>query len=66
VGGVKITFTGGVFNTTNSVSTDASGNYNAGWIPVGSYVISATLSGVTHASSRTINAGVVSTVNFTF
>ncbi len=35
IGGVKITFTGGVFNTTNSVTTDTFGNYNAGWIPVG-------------------------------
>ena len=66
VGGAKITFTGGVFNTTHSVTTDASGNYNAGWIPVGSYVISVTVSGVAHHSSTTISAGVVSTVNFTF
>jgi hypothetical protein len=66
IGGAKITFTRGVFNTTNSVTTDASGNYNAGWIPVGSYVISATVSGVTHNSSTSIYAGVVTDVNFTF
>lgn len=57
--GAKITFTGGVFDTTSSATTDAYGNYNAGWIPVGSYVVSATVSGVTHTSSASINAGVV-------
>jgi PKD repeat protein len=66
IGGAKITFTGGVFNTTNSVTTDANGNYNAGWIPVGSYVISATASGVTKSSSASISAGVTTTVNFKF
>ena len=66
IGGARITFTGGVFNSTSSVITDASGNYNAGWIPVGSYAISATASGVTHTSSTTVSAGVLSTVNFTF
>lgn len=66
IGGATITFTGGVFNTTQSVTTDANGNYNAGWIPVGSYVISATVSGITHTSSTSINAGVVTSVNFTF
>jgi PKD repeat protein len=66
IGGVKITFSGGVLNTTRSVTTDSSGNYNAGWIPVGSYKVSATVSGATHTSSTTISAGVVSTVNLTF
>lgn len=66
IGGVKITLTGGVLNTTKSVPTDGYGKYNAGHIPVGVYVISATVSDATHTSSTTINAGVVSTVNFTF
>jgi len=66
IAGAKITFTGGVFNTARSVFTDAYGNYNAGWIPVGSYVISATVSGVTKTSSTSIHAGVVTAVNFTF
>jgi hypothetical protein len=66
IGGAKITFAGGVFNTTRSVTTDASGNYNAGWIPVGSYAISASVSGVTKNSSTTIYAGVVATANFVF
>ena len=66
IGDAKINLTGGVFNTTRSVTTDAYGNYNAGWIPVGSYVLSATASGITHTSSTTIHAGVVSTVNFAF
>jgi PKD repeat protein len=66
IGGAKITFTGGVFNTTNSVTTDAYGNYDAGWIPIGSYVISASVSGVTHTSSTSIYAGVVTSVNFAF
>lgn len=64
--GAKVTFTGGVFNTTRSVTTDASGNYNAGWIPVGSYVVSAVVSGVTHTSTISISAGAVSNVTFTF
>jgi PKD repeat protein len=66
IGGAKITFTGGVFNTTNSVTTNASGNFNAGWIPVGNYVISATVSGVTHTASASISAGATTNVNFTF
>jgi hypothetical protein len=66
IAAVKITFTGGVFNTTNWVATDASGNYNAGWIPVGSYVVSATVSQVTRTSSISISTGVVTGVNFTF
>jgi len=64
--GVKVTFTGGVFDNTNSMLTDASGNYNAGWIPVGNYVISATVSGVTRSSTTSISAGVATTVNLTF
>ena len=64
--GVKITFAGGIFNTTNSVTTDANGNYYAGWIPVGNYLVSATVSGVTKTSSISIVAGVLDTVNFTF
>jgi PKD repeat protein len=66
IGGVKIIFSGGVFNTTHSVTTDANGNYNAGWIPVGNYKISATVSAVTHTSSASIAAGAVTHVNFTF
>jgi PKD repeat protein len=66
IGGAKITFTGGVFNTTNSVTTDANGNYNAGWIPVGNYVITATVSGASKTSSTSIYAGVVDSVKFTF
>ena len=66
IGGVKVTFRGGVFNTTHSVTADSSGTYNAGWIPVGNYVVSATSSGVTKTSSISISAGVVSKVNFTF
>ena len=66
IGGAKITFKGGVFNTTNSVVTDANGKYNAGWIPVGSYVISSTISGVTHSASASVHAGAATSVNFAF
>jgi hypothetical protein len=66
IGGAKITFTGGVFGTTNSVITDANGHYYAGWIPVGNYVLSAIVSGVTKTSSTSIYAGVVTNVNLTF
>jgi PKD repeat protein len=66
IASAKITFTGGVFNTTRSVTTDAYGNYYAGWIPVGGYAVSATVSGITKTSSTSIVAGVVTSVNFTF
>ncbi len=66
ISGAKITFTGGVFSTTNSVTADSSGNYYAGWIPVGNYVVSAIVSGVAKSTSITISAGVVTNVNFTF
>jgi len=66
IAGVRITFKGGVFNTTNSVTTDTSGNYKAGWIPMGTYVISASVSEVTKTSSTSISAGAVSAVYFTF
>jgi PKD repeat protein len=64
--GVRVTFTGGVFNATNSVVTDASGNYNAGYIPIGKYAVSVTASGVTKTSSASVFAGATSMVNFTF
>ena len=64
--GARVTFTGGVFNTSNSVVTDASGNYNAGYIPIGSYVVSVTTSGVTKTSSVSITSGATTTVNFMF
>jgi hypothetical protein len=63
---VRVTFTGGVFNATNSVVTDASGNYNAGYIPIGKYAVSVTASGVTKTSSASVFAGATSMVNFTF
>ncbi len=66
IGGVKITYSGGVLKTTNSMVTDANGNYNSGWIPVGTYLVSATRSGVTKTSSTSLTAGVVTGVNFMF
>jgi PKD repeat protein len=66
VGGVRITFTGGAFNSTNSVIADASGDYNAGYIPIGNYLVSVTASGVTKTSSVSIASGATTTLNFTF
>jgi hypothetical protein len=66
IAGARVTFTGGVFNTTNAVVTDASGNYNAGYIPIGSYAVSVTASGVTKTSSILVSSGATMTVNFAF
>ena len=66
IAGTKVIFTGGVFNTTNFVLTDASGNYNAGYIPIGNYIVSVTASGATKTSSITISSGATMTVNFAF
>jgi len=66
IAGVRVTFTGGVFNTTNSVVTDASGNYNAGYIPIGNYAVSVTVSGDAKTSSVSISAGTTTALNFTF
>jgi hypothetical protein len=66
IAAVRVTFTGGAFNTTNSVVTDASGNYNAGYIPIGKYALSVTALGVTKTSSVAITSGATTSANFTF
>jgi PKD repeat protein len=66
IAGVRVTFSGGAFNTTNSAVTDASGNYNAGYIPIGNYTVAVTVAGSTKTSSVSITSGATATANFTF
>jgi galactose oxidase-like protein/carboxypeptidase family protein/glyoxal oxidase-like protein/Kelch motif protein len=63
--GTTVTITGGNIATTLNLTTDANGNYNSGWIPIGNYTVTAAKSGyVSQTQSATVSAGVTSTVNF--
>jgi hypothetical protein len=66
VSGASITARGGVIATARTTLSDVNGDYSFGWIPVGTYELSATSGTVTHGASTTVIAGATSTVNFAF
>ncbi len=66
VSGVSIKITGGQIATTVTLTTDSTGHYLSGYIPIGNYTVTASASGHTTQSKTTsVSAGVTSTVNFT-
>ncbi len=67
VSGVTITVTGGQIATTVTLTTSSTGQYLTGWIPIGTYTVTASASGHTtqSKSSISVSAGVTTTVNFT-
>jgi hypothetical protein len=63
--GATVNIHGGVLPTNTSVQTDSSGNYDSGWIAVGSYQAVATASGYAFsAASVTLATGATTTQNF--
>ena len=58
IANTRVLISGGALRTWTTVQTDSNGNYNAGWLPSGSYTITATTSnGIKLKSSATIQAG---------
>lgn len=64
VAGATVTMTGGVIATTVTVTTNSTGNYISGWVPIGSYAVTASATGLaTTSATTTVNTGATSTVN---
>jgi hypothetical protein len=66
ISGATVKLSGGVIATSVTLTTNSTGNYLSGWIPVGSYTVTVSKSGFTTTNKSTsVSAGVTSTVNFT-
>lgn len=66
VSGATVTFSGGVIANTTHVLTNSTGVYTSAWIPVGSYTVTVTKSGLTtHSGTATVTAGGKTVLNFT-
>jgi hypothetical protein len=64
--GATVTLNGGVIATTSTVTTNSSGVYKTGWIPVGTYTVKISQSGhSTKTGSATVSTGTTTTLNFT-
>jgi hypothetical protein len=62
--GVSVKIVGGVVATNITKTTDSSGNFNSSWIPVGSYTVTLSKTGVTsQTKSASVTAGATTTVN---
>jgi hypothetical protein len=65
--GATVTVQGGVVSTWNMVVVKADGTYSMGWIPVGTYTVTAAVSGLpAQTRTVTISAGTSLTSNFSF
>lgn len=66
ISGATVTVTGGIVPTNVTVSTNSSGNYDSGWVPIGNYSIKVIKSGyTTQTKNTTVTTGGTVTVNFT-
>lgn len=66
IAGATVKITGGKIATTKTLTTNSTGNYSSSWIPIGSYSITVTATGVTgQTKSATVTTGATTTVNFT-
>ena len=64
--GATVTITGGAIATTLTVTTNSTGNYLSGWVPIGPYTVTASATGLTTTSATTpVKTGVTSTLNIT-
>ena len=62
--GATVSISGGPIATNQSVQTDATGHYDEGWVPVGSYTVTCSASGfVSQSQTVTVTAGVSATAN---
>jgi hypothetical protein len=67
ISGATVTVSGGLISTTKNLTTSSTGFYDAGWIPIGTYTVTASKSGVgTKSATATVSTGVTTTVNFSF
>jgi carboxypeptidase family protein len=66
ISGATVKLTGGVVPTTVTVTTNSSGSYDSGWVPIGNYSIQVSKSGfTTQTKNTTVTTGATITVNFT-
>jgi len=66
VAGATLTFTGGRLRLSKTVTADAAGLYNSGWISVGAYTVSVAAPGFAGVSATaTVNTGLVTPLNVT-
>jgi hypothetical protein len=64
VGGATVTITGGALKIAKTVTSDSTGNYSSGWIPIGTYKVTVSKLGYnTGSASATVNTGLTTTVN---
>jgi hypothetical protein len=66
VSGAMVKISGGVIANTTTMTTNSSGVYGSAWIPVGSYTVTVSKSGLTtRTGSATVTAGGNVVLNFT-
>jgi large repetitive protein len=66
ISGATVKVTGGIVPTTVTVTTNSTGNYDSGWVPIGNYSITVSKSGfTTQTKNTTVTTGGTVTVNFT-
>ncbi len=66
VAGATVVMSGGIIATTVTVSSNSTGNYISGWVPIGNYTVTAGASGLATTSASTmVKTGTTSTVNIT-
>ncbi|HEV8492816.1 MAG TPA: carboxypeptidase regulatory-like domain-containing protein [Candidatus Angelobacter sp.] len=66
VAGATLTFTGGKLRLSKTVTTDAAGLYNSGWISIGPYTVSVAAPGYAGLSTAaTVNTGLVTPLDVT-
>jgi hypothetical protein len=67
ISGVSVTCNGGVIPTTKTATTNIIGVFECGWVPVGSYTVTATQSGLgTKSTVVTLSTGQTLSVPFVF
>jgi len=63
---VAISMSGGVIATSKSATTNVSGAYSSGWVPVGNWTVTAQYGGSSQSKSVSVLTGQTTTVSFTF
>jgi uncharacterized membrane protein YeaQ/YmgE (transglycosylase-associated protein family) len=64
ISGVSVRIVGGVVSTTITKTTDVYGKFSSSWIPVGTYTLTFSKTGLTTQSkSASVTAGATTTVN---
>lgn len=66
IANATVQISGGIIATNITLKTNSTGNYISNWIPVGSYIVKASVGTKTAQQSASVTAGATSTRNFTF